>query len=129
MRYLLDTHALIWIARDEKFRFSDQGAALLIADPGSMYVSAVSAWEMARKNRLGKLPGVEKFLDHLEAGIAFAGFRPLSVSIRHSVLAGKLESTHKDPFDRFLASQALLENLILLSKDAALDSFGVERFW
>ena len=129
MRYLLDTHAVIWIARDEKQRFSREGADLLIADPGAVYVSAVSAWEMSVKNKLGKLPGVESFLEHFETRIAFAGFHPLSMSIRHGLLAGKLEGPHKDPFDRFLASQSLLENLVLLSKDTELDAFGVNRFW
>ncbi len=129
MRYLLDTHAVIWIARDEKHRFSEEGTALLIADPGSVYVSAVSAWEMSVKNRNGKLPGVEGFLEHFEARIDFSGFRPLSMSMRHGVLAGKLQGPHKDPFDRFLAAQSLLENLVLLSKDTELDAFGVHRFW
>jgi PIN domain nuclease of toxin-antitoxin system len=129
LRYLLDTHALIWIARAEKYRFSEEGAALLIADPGSVAVSAVSAWEMATKYRIGKLPGIASFLEHFEERVAVAGFVPLSMTIRHSLLAGKLDAEQKDPFDRFLAAQAMLENLIILSKDAVLDSFGVRRFW
>ncbi len=129
MRYLLDTHALIWVARDEKNRFSAQVSALLIANPSAVYVSVASAWEMATKSRLAKLPGVEVFLGSFESRLVVAGFNSLQITIRHSLLAGSLEGSHKDPFDRILAAQALLENLTLLSNDAALDAFGVRRIW
>ena len=129
MRYLLDTHALIWVAREDRDKFSDQVASILIADPASVYISAASSWEMATKYRLGKLPGVGRFLEQFEARIETAGFHSLGMSIRHSLLAGQLEAPHKDPFDRFLAAQALLENLTLLSNDRELDAFGVHRIW
>ena len=129
LRYLLDTHALIWIAREEKERFSGRVISLLQANPASVYVSAVSAWEMATKSRIGKLPGMQLFLEQFEPRIQFAGFSTLGISIRHSLLAGQLEGPHKDPFDRFLAAQALLEKLTLLSNDRELDLFGVERLW
>ncbi len=129
MRYLLDTHALIWIAREEKERFSDRVISLLLASPASVYVSAASAWEMATKSRIGKLPGLELFLEQFEPRIQSAGFSILGMSIRHSLLAGKLEGPHKDPFDRFLAAQAILEKFTLLSNDRELDAFGVDRLW
>lgn len=129
MKYLLDTHALIWLARDEQWRFSDESAALIKSDPSSVCISAASTWEMASKNRIGKLPGVERFLENFEAHITSAGFASLGMSIRHSLLAGRLEGRHKDPFDRFLAAQAILEDLTLLSDDRALDGFGAKRMW
>lgn len=129
MKYLLDTHALIWLARDERSKFSDRVAAIIVADPPSIYISAASAWEMATKNRIGKLPGVELFLEHFEMRVVTAGFSSLGMSIRHSLLAGQLEGSHKDPFDRFLAAQALLEDFTLLSTDREMDTFGVRRVW
>ncbi len=129
MRYLLDTHALIWIAREEKDRFSDRIVSILLANPASVYVSAATAWEVATKSRIGKLPGIKVFLEEFEARLQVAGFSPLSMSIRHSLLAGKLEGLHKDPFDRFIAAQALLEDLILISNDREMDAFKVQRIW
>ncbi len=84
---------------------------------------------MATKNRLGKLPGLENFLDSFESRLAVAGFIGLPMTIRHGLLAGRLEGAHKDPFDRYLAAQALQENLTLLSNDTVLDAFGVHRIW
>ena len=129
MRYLLDTHALIWLARDERSRFSSRVAVIIDSDPASVYVSAASAWEMATKSRIGKLPGVEAFLTTFELSIHAAGFSSLSMTVRHSLLAGKLEGQHKDPFARFLAAQALIEGFILLSNDQELDAFGAQRIW
>ncbi len=129
MRYLLDTHAVIWVARNERHRFSPQIAGLLDRTPSSIHVSAASAWEIATKNRLGKLPGMGGYLDSFEERLAVAGFTGLSMTIQHGILAGRLEGDHKDPFDRYLAAQALLENLTLLSNDKALDAFGVKRIW
>ncbi len=129
MRYLLDTHALIWVALEERDQFSDEVASWIAADPASVYVSAASAWEIATKYRLGKLPEMGHFVEQFEARIASTGFRALGMSMRHSLLAGKLDGPHKDPFDRFIAAQSLIEGLILLSNDRALDGFGVQRVW
>ncbi len=84
---------------------------------------------MATKSRLGKLQRVESFLDHFEDRAQGADYDLLNITVRHSLLAGRLEGAHKDPFDRILAAQALLENLTLLSNDTALDAFGVRRIW
>ena len=102
---------------------------MLDESPPSVYVSAASAWEIATKNRLGKLPGMESYLDSFESRLAVAGFIGMVMTIQHGILAGRLEGDHKDPFDRYLAAQALLENLTLLSNDKALDAFGVRRLW
>lgn len=129
MRYLLDTHALIWIARNEQALVSPRVLSLLVAERGSISISVVSAWEMATKHRIGKLPRVERFLEHLEERALQFDFELLSINVRHGLLAGKMAGVHKDPFDRILAAQALIENLTLLSNDRELDVFGVKRIW
>ncbi len=128
MRYLLDTHTLIWVAMEDP-RLSPAVASLLVADPGSACVSAASGWEIATKNRLGKLRDVEALLDQFESRIESIGFGMIDITVRHSILGGQLKGSHGDPFDRILAAQALLENLTLLSNDRELDAFGVRRFW
>lgn len=130
MRYLLDTHAIIWIARKEEHWITPRAAAIINDIQGSqVFLSAASAWEMATKNRIGKLPGVELFLEKFEERAEMSDYKLLPISIRHSLLAGKLEGAHKDPFDRILVAQALHENMILLSNDIKLDAFGVNRLW
>lgn len=102
----------------------------LIVDPANAkLVSAVSAVEIATKFRLGKLPEGAMLAKDFEAITASQGFIELALTGRHGRLAGNLPGAHKDPFDRMLAAQAILEGLTLVSSDAALDQFGVQRIW
>ncbi len=122
MNLLLDTHALIWAG------FSlpklSAGAVALIADNGNRKLfSAASIWEISIKERLGRA-------DFLVDAIAFRrgllanGYTELYVTSSHAIAAARLPILHKDPFDRMLLAQAVEENLILLTADAALIAFG-----
>jgi PIN domain nuclease of toxin-antitoxin system len=93
------------------------------------FVSAANAWEITTKHRLGKLPSASELAADFEAVTRNASFEQLSISVAHASLAGKLEGTHRDPFDRMLIAQALLENLTLVSNETAFDRFGVSRLW
>jgi PIN domain nuclease of toxin-antitoxin system len=128
VRLLLDTHALIWwIGGDEKLGLTAQAA---IADVGNeILISAVSAMEIATKFRLGKLAEAERLAQDFEAIIEEQGFASLSISVRHASLAGSLQLSHKDPFDRLLIAQSILENLTLVTNEAVFDDFGVSRLW
>jgi PIN domain nuclease of toxin-antitoxin system len=128
MKVLLDTHSLLWAAL--KPSLLSRKAAATIKDPATeIYVSAASAWEIATKVRLGKLPGAEEFerefLDDMES----AGYTLLSVTTAHALRAGRLQGNHGDPFDRMIAAQALAEDIPILSIDTKLDSFGITRIW
>ena len=94
-----------------------------------MYVSAASAWEIATKARLGKLPGTESLAQDFETEIKQHGFLPLSISVEHGQRAGNLPGPHKDPFDRMLIAQAQAENLVLVSNEVVFDEYGVVRLW
>jgi PIN domain nuclease of toxin-antitoxin system len=91
-------------------------------------VSAASAWELAIKTRLGKFKSRE-LAEALDEQILEEGFVPLSISIEHALRAGAFDSPHKDPFDRMLVAQAQLEDVSVISKDTAFDSFAVRRIW
>jgi PIN domain nuclease of toxin-antitoxin system len=128
MRYLLDTHTLLWAAfrRD----LLSPHALRVLAQPGSeMIVSAASAWEITAKYRLGKLNYARALAVDLIPRITSVGYRLLPISVEHAVRAGLLPGDHMDPFDRMLAAQAIHENLPLLSNDARLDVFGIWREW
>jgi PIN domain nuclease of toxin-antitoxin system len=128
VQLLLDTHALIWWFLDDK-RLSRK-ADLALADEGNtIFVSAASAWEIATKHRIGKLPGVTSLAADIGGAIAGQGFAALPIRLQHGQLAGALPGPHGDPFDRMLIAQALLENLLLVSNETLFDDFGVHRFW
>jgi PIN domain nuclease of toxin-antitoxin system len=128
MRALLDTHTLLWAVLSPK-SLSRRVALIIANDANEVLVSAASAWEIATKVRLGKLPGAEllehDFLDIMDA----AGYSLLSIDAAIALRAGRLVSQHRDPFDRVLAAQALVEDIPIISKDTQFDSFGVRRIW
>lgn len=128
MKLLLDTHALIWwLAGDSALPAKARNA---IADEeNQIFVSAASAMEICTKFRLGKLPNAAPLATELPRYMAEQGFDELPISLGHAALAGSLTIQHKDPFDRFLIAQALIEGLPLLSNEGAFDTFGVTRLW
>ena len=94
-----------------------------------MFVSAVSALEVTTKYRLGKLPDAQKLAINFAIDIELDGFTPLTVTVEHCQLAGSLMIPHKDPFDRVLIAQSMLEGMLLVSNEQVFDSFGVSRLW
>lgn len=92
-------------------------------------VSAVSIYEMRLKDGLGKLPSARSLLADLDGYFREQGFATLDLSARHADLAGRLPLHHRDPFDRMLIAQSLLEDLPILSNEDVFDSFGVRRLW
>ena len=127
MKLLLDTHALLWWLADDARLGAPARAAIRNAE--AVFISSVSAFEMAQKHRLGKLDLPAGLLDGLESVLAAEAFTPLSVTLSHATLAGRLLHAHRDPFDRLLIAQGLLEQLPLVSGDAVFDQFGVSRVW
>jgi len=94
-----------------------------------MLVSAASAWEIATKVRLGKLPSGEGLVDQLNRYLAELGCETLPISFDHAVRAGKLPGEHCDPFDRMLIAQARAEDLFIVSNDRIFDAYTVSRIW
>lgn len=129
MRLLLDTHAVLWwLLGDEQL--SRRAREVIAARANEIFVSSVSAMEVATKYRLGKLPEAEgiagRFIETVEAH----GFRALPMTLEHGDRAGLLSIPHRDPFDRLLIAQALVENLGLVSNEKRFDVWGVvRRLW
>ena len=94
-------------------------------------VSPVSIWEMSIMHKLGKWPEVSPFLDEKLYSQFLEQLRAeeLTITSRHTRLAGQFVMQHRDPFDRLLAAQAVCEGMVLLSKDAILDTFPLTRLW
>ncbi len=128
MRVLLDTHTLIWAKISPK-SLSRQ-VAKIMADPlNEIFVSAATAWEIATKVRLGKLPGAEGLERNFLEAIEDSGYTLVPIDAESALRAGRLIADHGDPFDRMLAAQSLASDIPILSKDTKLDVFGVRRLW
>ena len=128
MRLLLDTHAFIWWF--EGNRRLTGPAREAIGDPDNdVFVSAATAWEIATKQRLGKLTGVDVLAFSIPEYIASQRFEQLPVTVEDGVRAGALSGPHRDPFDRMLVAQALGSDLVFVSVESVFDEYGVRRLW
>jgi PIN domain nuclease of toxin-antitoxin system len=128
MRYLLDTHALLWALLEDEL-ISRRARKLILSPANELLISAASAWEIATKFRRGKLPHAQVLAGNFIATITAAGYLLLPMSVEHALRAGSLPGDHRDPFDRMLAAQSIHEDIPLLSNDEQLDVFGVRRIW
>ena len=128
MDLLLDTHTFLWwISGDAAL--SDPARAAIEDSGNTIFVSAASAWEIATKFRIGKLAGAAAIVADLAGVAAAQGFLRLSISFGHGQATGALPGPHKDPFDRMLMAQAMLDNMVLVSNEQQFDAYGVRRLW
>ena len=128
MRVLLDTHALLWWLSDDPAL--TRPARKTIADTrNTVIVSAASAWEIATKVRLGKLPTANDLAADFAGHLDRDGFQLLAISAEHGIRAGLLPGPHKDPFDRMLIAQAQAENVPIISIESLFENYGVRRIW
>ena len=128
MRLLLDTHALIWWLLGDP-GLSRNARAGIADNDNAVFISAVSAWEISTKYRIGKLPAAAIFAADVAGAAESQGFDELPINLHHGQLAGSLPGPHRDPFDRMLAAQALLADLVLVSNETMFDRYGVRRLW
>lgn len=125
---LLDTHVLLW-ALMEPERLSDRARQALENPDNTLLVSSASAWEMAVKYRLGRLPGAESVVHGFDRHVKALRATELPMTSQHALLAGRLEVHHRDPFDRVLAAQSLVEGATLVTSDPAMKTFPISIIW
>ena len=128
MNVLLDTHALIWAAL-EPSQLSRTATKILRTEGRVLLVSSATAWEIATKVRLGKMPGAEELEKDLLSVTQRAGYTWVPISAEVALRSGRLPGKHGDPFDRMIAAQALALDVPVISNDGSLDGFGVRRIW
>jgi PIN domain nuclease of toxin-antitoxin system len=123
-RLLVDTHALLWWLTDDPALSATAREAL--AEPANVVlVSAASVWEIAIQRALGKLTVPDDLLSQIEA----EGFGWLAVKAEHAWRVRDLPPHHRDPFDRLLVAQSLVEQMPIVSADPRLAAYGVEARW
>jgi PIN domain nuclease of toxin-antitoxin system len=127
VRLLLDTYAFLW------WLAGDQGAVragAAIADPEhEVFVSAASAWEIATKYRLGRLPRAAVAAADIAGAVAGQGCAELPINLRDGQAAGRLPATHKDPLDRMLIAQAITADMVIVSNKTLYNAYAVARLW
>ena len=128
MRALLDTHALLWWFSDDA-ALTPPARKIISNTKNTVVVSAASAWEIATKVRLGKLPTGAGLAADFIGYVEREHFQLLFISVEHALRAGLLPGAHRDPFDRMLIAQAQTENLPILSNEVVFDSYGIRRIW
>jgi PIN domain nuclease of toxin-antitoxin system len=121
MKCLIDTHILLWWVFDNPQL--NQGCRNIIQNPeNQILVSSASAWEIATKYRLGKLPEAQALVADYQTILDQANFTELPVNTAHALRAGSLPIEHRDPFDRMLMAQAEIENIPIVTYDAAFQT-------
>lgn len=128
MRLLLDTHTLLWWLSEQP-KLSTVARDVISHDDTIVIVSAASAWEICTKVRIGKLPTAYAVCEDFHSVLVRNGFEPLAISVEHGRVAGRMPGPHKDPFDRMLAAQALIEDVPIVTNDSTFAGFGVKVIW
>ena len=128
MRLLIDTHALLWWLSDDP-SLSAAARRAMAETSNVLLVSAASAWEIATKVRLGRLPGAAELAADFQGFMLREGFTTLDITADHGIRAGLLPGPHKDPFDRMLTSQAQAENVPIVTNERTFEAYGVRRVW
>ena len=128
MRFLLDTHVVIWWVDQD--RLLSVPAHEAIADPqNELNVSAATIWEIAIKTGIGKLKLSRPYRDWMNQAISDLRAKILPISVDYSHAQTSLPPHHGDPFDRLLVAQSIVEQVSIISSDVAFDSYGVNRLW
>jgi PIN domain nuclease of toxin-antitoxin system len=128
MRVLLDTHALLW-ALISPSKLSSKARSIIENPNNDRIVSAASAWEIATKFRIGKLPQAEDVVRDYASHLATLRTKELPITSQHSLAAGLWQTPHRDPFDRLLAAQCMVEGIALITNDRAMVKFAIKTVW
>ena len=128
MRHLLDSHTLLWYTLGTP-QLSTTANGVIVNPASEILISPTSYWEIAIKISIGKLTLNQPYEDFIDACLNKYGFRILPVEPKHTARLIGLPFHHKDPFDRLLVAQAIVESIPIISSDAVLDAYGITRLW
>ena len=128
MKALLDTHAFLWWISDDP-RLSEKAKEIIADGRNELFFSAASGWELSIKAGLGRLEIPEDLQRFIFDQLSRNAIQVLPIYLSHALHAGSLPVHHRDPFDRILVSQAILEQIPLLSADPQISHYPVEVVW
>jgi|ERR1700733_1084348 PIN domain nuclease of toxin-antitoxin system len=128
MQILLDTHSFLWWISDDP-QLSKTARKTIEDGANEVFFSAASAWELAIKNQLGKLRLPNTPEAFVSEQLQLNGFRPLSITVSHSLHTASLPAIHRDPFDRILVAQSQLEQFAIVTTDRFIRQYEVSTIW
>jgi PIN domain nuclease of toxin-antitoxin system len=126
--YLIDTHTFLWFILDDP-QLSDVARIAIEENDATVFLSIASVWEIAIKHSLGKLPLPEPFSAFIPVQLQQNAITLLGISVEHTARVAILALHHRDPFDRLLIAQSLVEKIPIISADSAFDAYGIQRIW
>ena len=129
MKILIDTAVLLWAASDKIEKLSEKALSFFKDENCSLFLSAVTTWEIAIKSHSGKLVLHQDLADFVKNSLNKLSLTPLLITHSHTLETARLPFHHKDPFDRLLVAQAQAEKLSILSPDVELKKYDVEVIW
>ena len=128
MSLLLDTHTFVWWVTKNP-QLSTRALAAIQDEAGDCFISAATVYELTYKVGLGKFDAAREIADRVYEVMQANAFSPLPISLQHASVAAKLEIAHRDPFDRILAAQAIVEKVMIVTADEAFAGLGAEVIW
>ena len=128
MKLLLDTHVLLWFVTNDA-QLSRSADRVISDAQNQVFVSPASYWELAIKISIGKYPLSVPFKMFITNAIDGNCFEILPISVEHTEQIVSLPHHHRDPFDRMLIAQAIVEQMAVVSSDKAFDAYSVKRIW
>ena len=128
MNLLLDTHTFLWFLRNDP-RLSETAVERIEDRSTRCFLSLASVWEMVIKISIGKLALAQSLEEFLPFQLQINGLILLPVRVEHLYQVSNLTLHHKDPFDRLLIVQSLMEAMPLISADPVMDAYGIQRIW
>jgi PIN domain nuclease of toxin-antitoxin system len=128
MRFLIDTHVFIWYVQNSE-KLIDSATALIDDGRNEILFSSASIWEMAIKQSTGKINLGVPYASFIKEQMRLNNMELLPISLDHLKIVSSLAFHHRDPFDRLLISQAIVENIPIISIDVAFDAYPIQRIW
>ena len=128
MSFILDTHAFLWWITDDA-RLSPRARDLIRNADNDVFLSIASAWEIAIKTQLGRLHLPERADRFVPAQLTRNGFQPLPIQMSHALYVGQLPNIHRDPFDRLIIAQSVLEKMSIVTRDTNISKYNVKTIW
>ena len=128
MKVLLDTHAFLWLITGDD-RLSENARQTFLNTENSLFFSAASLWEICIKKSLGKISLKDGWFQTIQEEMEINTIQWLSIEMTHSAEVTELPFHHRDPFDRMLIAQAIVEEMKLISRDSPLSNYGIELIW
>jgi PIN domain nuclease of toxin-antitoxin system len=128
LRLLLDTHTFYWWIGG-KASLSPNAHTAIADQQNEKYISAITIWEIVTKFRSGKEPGFGGIAADVAGAVAAQGFTELAITSRHAEISANLPYHHRDPTDRFLIAQAIVDDMTIVTADGSFGSYAARLLW